>query len=114
MSECAQEIKWLRYLLAELGMNVSEPTHLHRDNISAQEWAQAELKMKRAKHIDTRYHFIRFCVHGNYIKLRYTPSAKNAADGFTKPLDRIEFEEFRKDIGVQRTSDEHSTPGGVL
>lgn len=114
MSECAQEVKWFRLLLAEIGMDMSDPTPLFSDNVAAQTWAGGPQKMKRAKHIDTRYHFVRCCVKGNTIDQREVDSEDNAADGFTKPLDKIKFKKFRDAIGVISSAAVHSMPGRVL
>jgi hypothetical protein len=38
------------------------------------------------KHIDLRYHFIRWCVNNGIIDMHYIPGSDNFADLFTKPL----------------------------
>lgn len=63
--------------------------------------------MKRAKHIDTRYHFVRCCVKGEIVEPLDVPSESNAADGFTKPLDKLKYLKFRDFIGVKCSDAEH-------
>lgn len=41
MSECSQEVKWFRLLLAEIGMDMSGPTPLFSDKVAAQSWQAA-------------------------------------------------------------------------
>ena len=43
----------------------------------------------RAKHIDLRYHFIRFTVENSYIRFLYCPSTDMITDTLTKALPSI-------------------------
>lgn len=63
--------------------------------------------MKRAKHIDTHFHFVRLCVKGNILETHYVPSEENTPDGFTKPLERIKFKRFQDSIGVKWVTNSH-------
>lgn len=48
--------------------------------------------MKRSKHIDIRYHYIREKYNANEIQLEYVPSENNVADILTKCLPNINHE----------------------
>ncbi len=41
LSECCQEMKWLRLFLAEIGEKVSDPTILCNDNTGAEAWSNS-------------------------------------------------------------------------
>lgn len=65
MSDCCKEIRWLRLFLAEIGIIQNDPMILLSDNVAAQRWAQSTHTIRRAKHIDVRYHYVRQCVQEN-------------------------------------------------
>lgn len=54
----------------------------------------------RTKHIAIHWHFVREQVELKAVDLTYLPTDHMAADGLTKPLDRIKFERFLKMIGL--------------
>ncbi len=101
MSEGCKLTNWLRLFLAEIHQGSSKPTVMHVDNQAAQTWAKSTANMRRAKHIEIRYHYVRECVGRGSIEPVYIASEQNTADGFTKALDRTKFEKFREIIGVQ-------------
>ena len=39
--------------------------------------------------------------------IKYIPIAEIVADGFTKPLERIVFNRFKDQLGIQDTSDKY-------
>jgi hypothetical protein len=54
----------------------------------------------RSKHIGIRHHFIRQELEAGTVTLVYIPTAQQAADGLTKPLGKIAFERFVKQLGM--------------
>lgn len=56
---------------------------------------------RKAKHMDLRYHFIHDRVQQSTMLPPDSSMDENAADMFTKPLDRVKFEKFRSKIGVR-------------
>ena len=100
LSDCAQEISRIRLFLAELDFTMNKPIPLYSDNVAAQKWADDDRSMRRAKHLELRYHYIREKVQDGTIKAYDIQSAKNPADGFTKPLDKVKFQAFRNQVGV--------------
>ena len=101
LSECCQEIKWIRLFLAEIGISQSKPTWLLNDNTAAESWSNEYHGSRRAKHIDVRYHYVRSCVYSNAVQLVHVDSNKNLADCLTKPLPRVNFQKFCHIIGLQ-------------
>ena len=61
MAACAaaQEALWLRMLLADLGVDITNPVSLKEDNQAAIASSKNPDDHKRSKHIDIRYHFVR-------------------------------------------------------
>lgn len=68
---------------------MDSPIPLYSDNIAAQKWATENKSMRRAKHPELRYNYIRENIQDGAIKALDIPSAENPADGFTKPLEKI-------------------------
>lgn len=100
--EAAKEAIWLRTLLGEIGFHSpqSPPTTILCDNNAAITVAEDPSLHQRMKHVDIRYHFLREQVNNNEIKLAYINTSNNLADIFTKALDTVKFEKFRKYLGL--------------
>ncbi|XP_017696618.2 uncharacterized mitochondrial protein AtMg00810-like [Phoenix dactylifera] len=80
------EIIWLRRLLKELLIPISEPTELCCDNISALSLATNPVFHARTKHIEVDYHFVREKVQSKELRLARISTQDQPADIFTKPL----------------------------
>ena len=97
----AQEAAWLRQLFFELHQPaVHGPVTVLVDNQAAIAMATSQSDSARTKHIDVRCHYLRDLVLRQVIQLRYVRSELNAADMFTKPLDRNAFFKLRSLIGM--------------
>ncbi|CZS94184.1 uncharacterized protein RAG0_04240 [Rhynchosporium agropyri] len=55
---------------------------------------------ERSKHIDIAYHFVRDLAERGRLKVDYIPTDEMVADGMTKPLDRVAFEKFKRQMGL--------------
>ena len=64
----------------------AKPLVILEDNQGAIEWSKGITDFKRAKHIDTRYHFLQEQVNWGNIKLGKIPTKENLADMMTKAL----------------------------
>ena len=80
------EIKWLRGLLDELGMNNECVPILFGDNQSTQELSKNGIKSERTKHIDIKYHFVTDEIANGNIQLQWIPTTQQLADVLTKAL----------------------------
>jgi hypothetical protein len=100
MSECCKEVNWIRLFLSELQQDQTKPVGMCVDNQAAKRWSEMETSMRKAKHIEVRHHYVKECVLRKTIKPVYVPPKETFADGFTKPLDRNKFEQFRAMLGV--------------
>jgi hypothetical protein len=55
---------------------------------------------ERSRHIDIKYHYIRDLVEQGKLRIKYIPTTKIVADGFTKPLERTAFNRFIVQLGM--------------
>eukprot|EP00966_Prymnesium_polylepis_P250797 5799143-Prymnesium_polylepis.2 len=91
-SLAAAEIIFLRGLLREMGVDVTEPTTLFVDNQGAEALAKDRRSCQRSRHIERRYLKVREWVHHGEIKVVYVTTEHNPADLLTKSLERGPFE----------------------
>lgn len=59
MAQAASELQWLRFLLADFGLNIDTPSILYCDNKAALHIAANPVFHERTKHIEIDCHFIR-------------------------------------------------------
>jgi hypothetical protein len=57
----------------------------------------------KTKHINTKYHLIRYQVEAKTIHLRHCSTNEQIVDIFTKTLGRENFEKFRMMLGLTNT-----------
>ena len=72
----AKEALWLRRIIGEVFRPLKEPITLYSDSQSAIALTKDGSYHARTKHIDIRYHFIRFVVQNGSINLIYCPTEK--------------------------------------
>ena len=77
---------YLRTIAAAVGFPQHEPTMIMVDNKCAKGLAHQTVKIKRAKSIDMRFHWIRDRVRQGQFTVHWRKGAHNLADYFTKPL----------------------------
>ena len=97
VTDAMKEGNYLRQLLADMTGSKKQAIRLHADNQGAIALSKNAVHHKRTKHIDIRYHFIRYEVDNNIVHLVYVPSGNNIADMFTKPLPSSKLLQF---IGI--------------
>ena len=100
-THAAKEALWLRRLLGELFKPTSEgPTILFSDSKSSIALAQDGHYHARTKHIDIRYHFIRYIIEAGTIKLIYCPTDDMTAGVLTKALPSVKVKHFATALGL--------------
>ena len=99
-SATAREIKYLRAVLKELGVEQKGPTMLYQDNNAAIANARGIDRKGSLRHIDVAHHFTRGCVERGEITVEYKPSTEMVADIMTKALSRDKFVKLRDRMGV--------------
>ena len=97
----AKEALWLRQLMRELFTPILQSTTLYCDNKSAIALANDNQYHARTKHIDVRYHFIRWLAQEGKIKLVYCPTNDMVADALTKPLTSLKVKHFAYELGLR-------------
>ena len=96
----ASQALWLRSLLGELTKQELKPVKLFVDNKSAIALMKNPVFHGRSKHIDTRFHFIRECVEGGQIVVKFVRTEEQRADPLTKALSGVKFAAKKLLLGV--------------
>ena len=79
---------WLRRLLSELIGVEAHPPALMVDNQPTIAHAKNPVLHDRSKHIDIKLHFLRDCVDGGQIVIKFIETGRQLADVLTKLLGR--------------------------
>ncbi|CAI7853315.1 unnamed protein product [Closterium sp. NIES-54] len=99
----AQELRWLTYLLTDLGEAPRSPLVLYVDNKAMLALCQEFRLEQRMKHIALRYFLARDLQHRGQIRLAYVASQANTADVFTKALQLCDHQRFCTVLGLVPT-----------
>ena len=89
------EVLWIRQLLLDMKCPQSTPTVMYEDNKGAIDLANHPGYHRRTKHINIRYHFIRYFISNGEIIVLYIPTKRQLAYPFTKGVPRPEFTSSR-------------------
>ncbi|CAI7929735.1 unnamed protein product [Closterium sp. NIES-54] len=81
-----QELRWLHYLLSDLGEAPCSPPVLYVDNKAMLALCREHRLEHRTNHIALRYFFARELQQRGQLRLAYVASQANTADVFTKAL----------------------------
>jgi hypothetical protein len=100
-TEAAKEALWLRSMLAQLFTPLDSPTTLFGDNQSAIALAKDHQYHARTKHIDVRFHFIRWVIEQGSLRLVYCPTDDMVADTLTKALPSAKVKHFASALGLR-------------
>ena len=99
-THAAKEAIWLCCLLTELFDSIDSPTTLFSDSKSTIALAHDGHYHAWTKHIDIRYHFIRYIIEAGTIKLVYCPTNDMTADILTKVLPSMKAKHFASALGL--------------
>ncbi|CAI7761785.1 unnamed protein product [Closterium sp. NIES-53] len=99
----AQELRWLTYLLTDLGEPPSSPPVLYVDNKAMLALCQEHRLEHRTKHIALRYFLARELQQRGQMRLAYVASQANTADIFTKALQPCNHQRFCTMLGLVPT-----------
>ncbi|CAI7741712.1 unnamed protein product [Closterium sp. NIES-54] len=95
----AQDLRWLTYLLADLGEPPSSPPVLYVDNKAMLALCREHRLEHRTKHIALRYFLARELQQRGQLRLAYVASEANTADIFTKTLPPGDHQRFCTMLG---------------
>ncbi|CAI7803492.1 unnamed protein product [Closterium sp. NIES-53] len=96
----AQELRWLTYLLTDLGEQPRSPPVLYVDNKAMLALCREQRLEHRTKHIALRYFLARELQQRGQLRLAYVASEANTADVFTKALAPCDHQRFCTQLGL--------------
>ncbi|CAI7798567.1 unnamed protein product [Closterium sp. NIES-53] len=99
----AQELRWLTYLLTDLGEAPCSPRVLYVDNKAMLALCQEHRLEHRTKHIALRYFLARELQQRGQLRLAYVASQAKTADVFTKALQPCDHQRFCTVLGLVPT-----------
>ncbi|CAI7796314.1 unnamed protein product, partial [Closterium sp. NIES-54] len=99
----AQELRWLTYLLTDLGEQPRSPPVLYVDNEAMIALCQEHRLEHRTKHIALRYFLARELQQRGQLRLAYMATWANTADVFTKALPPGDRQRFATVLGLVPT-----------
>ncbi|CAI7879710.1 unnamed protein product [Closterium sp. NIES-53] len=99
----SQELRWLTYLLTDLGEKPRSPPVLYVDNKAMIALCQEHRLEHRTKHIALRYFFARELQQRGQLLLAYVATRANTADVFTKALQPGDHQRFVTVLGLVPT-----------
>ncbi|CAI7829057.1 unnamed protein product [Closterium sp. NIES-54] len=99
----AQELRWLTYLLTDLGERPHSPPVLYVDNKAMLALCHEQRLEHRTKHIALRYFLVRELQQRRQLRLSYVATRANTADVFTKTLGSGDHQHFCIALGLVPT-----------
>lgn len=99
-THATKEGLWLRSLLTQVFYPLHDPTTLFSDNQSAIALTKDQQYHARMKHIDIRYHLIRWVVNEGTFRLVYCPTNDMVADVLTEALPSAKVKHFASELGL--------------
>ncbi|CAI7768205.1 unnamed protein product, partial [Closterium sp. NIES-53] len=96
----AQELRWLTYLLTDLGEPPRSPPVLYVDKKAMLALCREQRLEHRTKHIALRYFLARELQQRGQLRLAYVASEANTADVFTKALVPCDHQRFCTQLGL--------------
>ena len=96
-----KEALWLRSLLSEVFRGFKDATTLFSDNQSAIALTRDHQYHTHTKHIDVRYHWIRWVIEQGSLRLVYCPTDDMVADVLTKALPSVKVKQFAAGLGLR-------------
>jgi hypothetical protein len=100
-THAAKEALWLRSFIGQIFEPFVEPITLFSDNQSAIALTKDHQYHARTKHIDIRFHFIRWIIENGKLRLVYCPTADMVADTLTKALPSPKVKHFAVELGLR-------------
>ncbi|CAI7779331.1 unnamed protein product [Closterium sp. NIES-53] len=99
----AQELRWLTYLLIDLGEQPHSPPVLYINNKAMIALCQDQRLEHKTKHIALRYFLMRELQQRGQLHLAYVATQANTVDVFTKALGSCDHQRFCTTLGLVPT-----------
>jgi hypothetical protein len=103
ITEAAKELLWMKKFLQELGLQ-QERYLLHCDSQSAIHLNKNSTFHSRSKHIDVRYHWIRYVLDEKLLQIEKIYTDDNCSDMITKVLPMQKLEIRRRKVSLVEPS----------
>ena len=100
VTHAAKEALWLRMIISQIFSISLPPTTLFTDNQSAIALTKEHQYHARTKHIDIRFHFIRWVIEDSKLQLIHCPTDEMVADALTKALPSTKVKHFANAFGL--------------
>lgn len=91
LAHTAADIAWVRNILKDLGVLLSNPLSIHCDNMSAIALSVNPIFHSKIKHLDTNYQFVREQVQQGDLEVSYIPTTDHTANILTNGLHNPSF-----------------------
>ncbi|THH16855.1 hypothetical protein EUX98_g9236 [Antrodiella citrinella] len=102
LTHAFKEAIWLRNFIIEVFRAPPLPMNVKSDSMGAIALAKDDKFHARTKHIDIRFHFVRYNIEDKKIILTYCPTDDMTADIFTKALDNMKAKHFAASLGLSQ------------
>ncbi|CAI7812755.1 unnamed protein product [Closterium sp. NIES-53] len=102
-ADASWELRWLTYLLTDLGEPPRSPPVLYVDNKAMLALCREHRLEHRTKHIALHYFLARELQQRGQLRLAYVASQANTADIFTKALQPCDHQRFCTMLGLMPT-----------
>lgn len=99
-THAAKEALWLRSLITQIFGEPLPTTNIFSDNKSAIALAKDHQYHPHTKHINIRYHFIRWIIEEGKVRLVFCPTKDMVADVFMKALPSTKVKHFASEMGL--------------
>ena len=86
MTVAACEVVWLKRILKDLGVPITDMIPFYCDNMCSIHFARNPVFHARTKHIEVHYHFIRGLIQAGDVDLQHINMNLQTIDIFTKAL----------------------------
>ena len=100
LSEGCKSALWTDRWIRSLGYSTDQPLTLLGDNNGSIALTKNPEHHRRTKHIDIQYHYVREKVDEGLVRVEYTDTTRQLADGFTKALKLQPFTRSRESLGL--------------
>ncbi|MBW0507580.1 hypothetical protein O181_047295 [Austropuccinia psidii MF-1] len=100
MNLCAKQIRWMTFLLTDLGQSRTNPT-IFNDNLGAVTISSQASLNANTKHIEIRYQYVRDMVVKGLIQVRQVGMDEMFADVLTKPMGIKKIQDVYKQLHLK-------------
>ncbi|XP_038122327.1 secreted RxLR effector protein 161-like [Culex quinquefasciatus] len=100
LCQASCEVMWMLNLLASIEYEVPHPVTVYEDNQPCISVTADPRKLKRMKHIDVQYRFVKELIDNGKLRLQYLSTEEQVADLMTKGLAAPRFKKLREMLGI--------------